>query len=111
MQFSLTHPAIAAKFDDIYPNNAEALGRHGYVFGRHDAGEFVLVAANFNEHEPLDVTIKLTEETITAWGLADGEYPLYERIESGKAITIHVAHGVGVVSLNLPPLASYAFTQ
>lgn len=110
LQFSLNHSAITAEFDDIYANNESALGKHGYVFGRHDSSQFVLIAANFDASEALEATINLSATTIDAWQLADGEYPLNEHIDNGDAITVKVNNGVGVVSLHLPPLASYAFT-
>ena len=91
-----------------------------FAFTRWFEGERVIVVNQF-ANTPEDAIIEVPAELISAWQLADGEYPLQDVLASnaasGNALdgtdsqenatsTLKVTNGKGVVSITITPLNS-----
>lgn len=85
----------------------DGYGDRQFAFARWAGDEKLLVVANFSA-EPKPVELSLPDELLQQWQLADGSYPLVDRL-GGAGSELQVKDGKGIISLELEPRASHIF--
>ncbi|MEZ8190552.1 alpha-amylase family protein [Vibrio sp. 1F279] len=107
MTFSLNHSSMTGAYQDLHQSNQ--LSDSVYAFLRFDNQELVIAAANFSQSKTDHIQLKVTAEVIHKLGIADGSYTLKEHIEGVQQQTLYVENGVGYLSAELTPLATFAW--
>ncbi|MEZ8745026.1 alpha-amylase family protein [Vibrio sp. 10N.261.49.A5] len=107
MTFSLNHSSMTGAYQDLHQSNQ--LSDSVYAFLRFDSQELVIAAANFSQSKTDLIQLKVTAEVIQKLGIADGSYTLQEHIEGVQQQTLYVENGVGYLSAELTPLATFAW--
>jgi len=80
-----------------------------FSFVRWDEHEKVIIASNFDENREFNLDLKIPEEIIKEWQLADGDYPLDEHLTQSTKSVLHVENGLGHIELKLDGLGSVIF--
>ena len=80
-----------------------------FSFVRWDEHEKVIIASNFDEHREFNVDLKIPEEIISKWELADGDYPLDEHLTQSSKSVLRVENGLGHIEVKLDGLDSVIF--
>ncbi|GAM75857.1 alpha-amylase [Vibrio ishigakensis] len=116
LTFSLQCKSLTGDFEPLYPHNQERLGEAAdqvYLFARtsEDNEEFVIAATNFSTEQSYQAEIEIPQSLVAKWRLEDGEYELRQNIGEAQSHTLRVQNGIGMLSLDLPPLATLALTR
>ncbi|WP_261837040.1 alpha-amylase family protein [Vibrio ishigakensis] len=116
LTFSLQCKSLTGDFEPLYPHNQGSLGEAAdqvYLFARtsEDNKEFVIAATNFSTEQSYQTEIEIPQSLVAKWRLEDGEYELKQNIGEAQSHTLRVQDGIGMLSLDLPPLATLALTR
>jgi glycosidase len=112
LNFTATQPAMNGGFFDLHTDNrAHTPGYDDrlFAFGRSGGEQKLVIVASFRADKAYSVSLTIPAEVVKAWGLADGEYGVTEKLYGQVRGRIKVAGGVGTLPLELPALAAYVF--
>lgn len=108
MQFLRESPALDGDYLDLHAPNLAAdspgWNDRAVVWARWSTDQRLLLAAGFDAEHGHQAELWVPGELIQAWGLADGEYRLVERLSGQGDTRLRVADGQGRLRLDLPPL-------
>lgn len=108
LSFTANAPALMGEYTELHSANlaaGTAYSEQQLAFARYSAEQKLLIVSHFNSDDSVDFALTLPAELISKWQLADGNYPLSDKLSGGEnTLTVH--NGVGTVNFQLPPLAS-----
>ncbi|GAA5186378.1 alpha-amylase family protein [Ferrimonas gelatinilytica] len=108
MQFTVDSPALMGKAVHIHTDSRSNPGYTDKLFSfvRFDDDQKLVIATNFDDRRSASTTLTVPAAVIRQWGMADGVYPLEERLFGELAGEMRVTHQVGTIALTLQPLQS-----
>ena len=109
LNFTLGSEALMGAYQDIHHYNKEhtpGYDHRVYSFVRWKGSDRLVIASNFDAERSYVLDLKLPEEVVGQWGLADGSYPMEEMLYGVKNYTLKIAGGRGTIGLELAPLES-----
>ncbi|MEZ9131970.1 alpha-amylase family protein [Vibrio breoganii] len=118
MNFSLQCKSVLGDFDALYATNVSNMGvgkDKCYMFARtnteQSSPEFLIVVTNFDTENSFDTAITIPKALIEKWQLSNGEHQLSDHLQDKQSHSLVVQDGIGYITLNLPPLATFALTS
>ena len=108
LSFSANAPALMGAYTELHSANlaaGTAYSEQQLAFARYNDAQKLLIVSHFNSKAGVNFNLTIPAELIRQWQLADGQYQLSDKLNSGEN-TLNVTNGVGSVALNLAPLAS-----
>ena len=108
LSFTARAPALMGEYAELHSANLAAstdYSEQQLAFARYNDKQKLLIVSHFNSDNGVSFNLTVPAELITSWQLADGQYPLNDKLNGGKN-TLTVQNGVGTVALQLAPLAS-----
>ncbi len=117
MDLVTSMPAMAGEQAEIHParihpgdrNGADDDGVLGWL--RWSGDQQLLLVANLYQYDLSSVELTVPAESIDAWGLADGDFRLVDRLNPGREATLAVHDGIGRVVLDVGELAAMIFER
>ena len=109
LNFTINSPALMGKYREIHRYNrerTEGYNHRVFSFVRWSGTEKLIIAANFDAEEAYAFELKIPEEVISSWKLANGQYELQEQLYAENNTELNVAGGKGAVQVALEPLES-----
>uniref|UniRef100_A0A486XRV6 Alpha-amylase n=1 Tax=Rheinheimera sp. BAL341 TaxID=1708203 RepID=A0A486XRV6_9GAMM len=108
LSFSASAPALMGAYTELHSANLAASTNYSeqqLAFARYNDQQKLLIVSHFNSDTSVNFDLTIPAELISQWQLADGQYPLSDKL-NGDDNTLTVTNGVGTVPLQLAPLAS-----
>jgi len=108
LSFTAGAPALLGEYVELHSANLAAgtnYSEQQLAFARYNDQQKLLIVSHFNSDNSVDFALTVPAELISQWQLADGNYPLNDKL-GGNNYQLVVANGVGSVALQLAPLAS-----
>ncbi|MBZ9613549.1 alpha-amylase family protein [Rheinheimera maricola] len=108
LSFTANAPALMGDYVELHSVNLAAgtsYSEQQLAFARYNEQQKLIIASHFNSDSSVSFALTLPAELISQWQLADGQYPLSDKLNGGEN-TLQVASGVGTVAVQLAPLAS-----
>ncbi|PKM17769.1 MAG: alpha-amylase [Gammaproteobacteria bacterium HGW-Gammaproteobacteria-15] len=108
LSFTASAPALMGTYTELHSANlaaGTAYSEQQLAFARYNDRQKLLIVSHFNSENSVSFGLTLPAELITTWQLADGQYPLTDKLTDTQ-YTLQVANGVGTVALQLAPLTS-----
>ncbi|NRQ41598.1 alpha-amylase [Rheinheimera sp. YQF-2] len=108
LSFTANAPALLGEYVELHSANLAAgtnYSEQQLAFARYNDQQKLLIVSHFNSDNSVDFALTVPAELISQWQLADGNYPLNDKL-GGNNYQLVVANGVGSVALQLAPLAS-----
>lgn len=108
LSFTATAPALMGDYYELHSSNIgnnSAYGEQQLAFARYSDAQKLVIVSHFNAETAVDFNLRLPSELISRWQLADGNYPLQDKL-GGAGRTLVVSGGEGQIALQLAPLAS-----
>ena len=108
LSFTASAPALMGAYTELHSVNLAAntaYSEQQLAFARYNAAQKLIIVSHFNSEAGINFNLTVPAELIRQWQLADGQYQLSDKLNSGEN-TLTVTNGVGSVALNLAPLAS-----
>ena len=108
LSFIAGAPALMGEYTELHIANlaaGTADSEQQLAFARYSAEQKLLIVSHFNSDNSVSFDLTVPAELISTWQLADGEYPLSDKLNGGSQ-TLIVNNGTGKVALQLAPLAS-----
>lgn len=108
LSFTASAPALMGAYTQLHSVNlarGTAYSEQQLAFARYNNEQKLLIASHFNSEHSVKFDLTVPANLISQWQLADGQYPLSDKLSGGNN-TLTVNGGVGTVALELTPLAS-----
>ena len=108
LSFTASAPALMGAYTELHSANlaaGTAYSEQQLAFARYNAAQKLIIVSHFNSEAGVNFNLTVPAELIRQWQLADGQYPLSDKLNGGEN-TLTVTNGVGTVPLQLAPLAS-----
>ena len=104
LSFSAQASALTGEYLPPIVESAADAGK-AMAFVRWSGAQKLLIVASF-DGDSTSLRLTLPATVIKQWQLADGSYPLRERLYGQRTETLKVLHGIGSIDLQTEPLAS-----
>jgi glycosidase len=111
LNFTLNSDALTGKFISIqYPNRrfTEHYDNGMYSFVRYTDKEKLVIVTNFSSETTSNFELKLPEDVIKEWNLAEGTYTVKDQLY-GSTANLVVSHHEGTIQLSVKPSESFIF--
>jgi hypothetical protein len=119
LSMSATSPAMGGTYQQLHSINRGGLVKSEssyddktFAFARwlddssSGYGQKLLVISNFSVAQSKKFTLNMPADLLQKWKLADGKYPLIDKLGATGSYQLKVAQGQGAVQLKLSPLQS-----
>ena len=96
-------------YQEIHSYNREHTENYNhrvFSFVRWSDKEKLIIISDFDSDKSFEFELKLPEEIITEWNLTKGNYMAKDQLYGEISAELKVKNEVGVIKLNLEPLAS-----
>ncbi len=113
LNFTIKSSALMGDYQEIHfynKDNTPAYDHRVLSYVRWSDDEKLIVISNFDREKSYDFELKIPEDVISKWGLAEGSYPLKEKLYGKQQKRLSVVEGLGKISLQLEPLQSFIFS-
>lgn len=110
LNFTINSEALTGAYQDIHQfnrKNTENYTDKVLSFVRWSANEKLIVVSNFDDETSYGFGLKLPQNIINKWELADGEYELQDQLYNNFSTTLNVENGLGSIKIQLKPLESF----
>lgn len=111
LNFTLKSDAMTGKFQEIQTVNRNETANYDpglYSYVRYTDTEKLIIVTNFSWVTSSTILLKVPADIITKWQLKGGDYPLKDQLY-GKAATLKIENGVGLIKMTLKPSESFIF--
>ncbi|NOR29303.1 MAG: alpha-amylase, partial [Lutibacter sp.] len=109
LNFTINSSALMGDYKEIHHYNREHTENYNhrvFSFVRWSSEEKLIIISNFDAETSYEFDLKVPEDIIAAWSLADGTYQVSEQLYEEMTSELIVENGKGIVKLKLEPLAS-----
>ena len=110
LTFTRESEALMGAYQEIHSHNREQTEWYNdkvFSFVRWSENQKLLVITNFDATETFGFDLELPEFVIVKWGLAEGSYPLLDRLYETYKPVLTIANGKGKVRIDIKPLQSF----
>ncbi len=112
LNFTIGSEALMGEYQEIHfynKENTEGYDHRVICYVRWSPNEKLIVLSNFDAHKNYSLNLKVPEDVIAKWNLADGNHPLTETLYESVKKSMTVTNGQGQIQVELEPLQSYIF--
>jgi glycosidase len=109
LNFTINSPALMGEYRDIHMYNRQQTDNYDertLTFVRWSHDEKLIITSNFDAINTKLFDLKIPEEIIEKWQLADGSYSLKDQLYETFKTELVVEDSVGTVNISLNPLES-----
>jgi glycosidase len=110
LNFTINSPALMGEYRDIHMYNRQQTDNYDertLTFVRWSHDEKLIITSNFDAINTKLFDLKIPEEIIEKWQLADGSYSLKDQLYETFKTELVVEDSVGTVNISLNPLESF----
>ena len=109
LNFAINSEALVSNYQDIHIYNKKTEGYNDKVlsFARWSENEKLIIISNFDDTNTFAFNLKLPEDTIQEWKLANGEYQTEDQIYKEFKSILKIQNGLGTIKIQLKPLESF----
>ena len=112
LNFTIGSSALMGDYKEIHYYNREHTENYNhrvFSFVRWSEDERLIIVTNFDSDKNHDFELKIPNEIINKWGLADGSFTISDQLYGKVNKEIFVREGIGYVQIKLGPLESFIF--
>jgi len=113
LNFTIQSNALMGEYKEIHYYNREHTYNYNhrvFSFVRWSDEEKLIIISNFDSDKSYEFDLKLPNDVISAWNLTNGSYQTKDQLLGEFSAVLKVENGLGVIKLNLDPLASLILT-
>ncbi len=112
LNFTINSSALMGEYQEIHfynKDNTPTYDHRVLSYVRWSFDEKLVIVSNFDREKNYRFDLKIPQDIIAKWGLADGIYPLKENLYGEQKNKLKVEEGQGKISIELDPLQSFIF--
>ena len=109
LNLALNNSALCGEYHDLYAANHHNFAEMKdklYAFARSDHQQAIIVACNFCGKNSKEVQLTIPDSVISKWQLAQGIYPLLDKLNQ-RSYSLSITEHGATISLFLAPLATH----
>ncbi|WP_375325579.1 alpha-amylase family protein [Flagellimonas sp. GZD32] len=113
LNFTIKSDALMGEYQEIHfynKDNTEGYDHRVLSYVRWSPEEKLIVVSNFDAEKNYAFDLKLPEDVVSKWNLADGEYTLEDELYAKEKPKLQIKEGKGQFKVELAPLQSYIFS-
>lgn len=110
LNFTINSEALVGEYQDMHHFNkkyTEGYNEKVLVFARWSSNEKLIIISNFDDENSCEFDLKLPNNIIQKWELADGEYHFEDQLYSEFKTKLYIKDKIGNFKIKLNPLESF----